>query len=164
MFYTQDNTDVINAIFIEGQLLDRNVYRRLFDNYVATLPTNQIVSETLWTTAGNANKGFFTLGDGVTNFRLPLFSAAGYLKAVDGTTRVAGSYRQDQIKEGEARMKFNGQDSGIRNSNNGAGNGYKNAVSRNTATDPERFRFITGDDGATETDVKHFGSYLMINI
>lgn len=61
---TNDNK---NYVSLNGSLLQRNVYVRLWD-YVQKLTIGQgVVAEANW----NANKALFSLGDGSTTFRVP---------------------------------------------------------------------------------------------
>jgi hypothetical protein len=95
-----DNTDLLNLLFCNGQELNRDVYPRLW-NFINQLPGTILVSEATWqdTTGGANNKGKFSTGDGVLTFRLPLLHNAGYLRGVDGSARLAGSYSADSIKD-----------------------------------------------------------------
>lgn len=75
-------------------LLDRNVYRRLYDYVSGLMPLGSLISETIWA----SNRGFYSNGDGLTNFRLPQLYSTGYLKAIpitgDGS---AGRYQQGAL-------------------------------------------------------------------
>jgi len=84
-----DAGDLINALQCAGQLVDRDVYPRLWA-YVQGLDASMLVSDATW--SGSASeKGKFSTGDGSTTFRLPLLYETGFIKAVDGPTRKAGS-------------------------------------------------------------------------
>lgn len=83
------STDLINCVQLAGQLLDRDVYPRLWE-WVQGLDVTQLVSDAVWN-SGSDNKARFSTGDGSTTFRLPQIHNTGFQKAVDGTLRRAGS-------------------------------------------------------------------------
>jgi hypothetical protein len=96
----QDNsnpltTGELNTVFADGSTLSRALYPRLWE-WVQTLDASDLVSDAVWNTAdANArytNKGKFSTGDGSTTFRLPILYDTGFLRAVDGVTRKAGSF------------------------------------------------------------------------
>lgn len=97
-------TTELNCIFPNGQLLSRNTYVRLW-NWVQTLPPSQLVSDATWNATSVVdsqtyalNKGLFSQGDGSTTFRVPLLSQNSFLRAVDGSSRVAGSGQVESIR------------------------------------------------------------------
>lgn len=87
-----------NTIELNGSLLNRADYPRLFNDYVNKLPLAMIVSEANWVT----NKGKFTLGDGSTTFRIcdsrGLFTRNADSGAGIDIGRTVGSYQADGIK------------------------------------------------------------------
>jgi hypothetical protein len=95
--YDTDNEP--NVVHADGSLLDRDVDERLW-KAVQNMPPSCLVTDAVWneTTDGANNKGFYSIGDGSTTFRIPRIYAAGVLKAVDGSTRIPGSYEADDIK------------------------------------------------------------------
>lgn len=59
-----------NTLSFLGQELQRNLYPRLLE-FVQSLPSNAVVSESTWFSDAIRYRGFFTLGNGVSTFRLP---------------------------------------------------------------------------------------------
>lgn len=92
-----------NTVFANGVLLSRTVYKRLWSE-VQKLDASMLVSDGDWNNGALNNKGKFSQGDGVTNFRVPLLYAPGFLKAVDGATRKAGSW--EAYKIGKHKHEF----------------------------------------------------------
>lgn len=86
----------LNVMHCAGQLVDRDVYPRLWA-FVQSLDSTQVVSDATWNT-GDTNKGRFSTGNGSTTFRLPLLYNAGFLRAVDGTFRRPGSLQQHETE------------------------------------------------------------------
>jgi hypothetical protein len=89
------DSSVQGCIFADGTLLDRVVYKRLW-NYVSQLDISMLVSEATWAT-GTSNHGKFSTGDGATTFRIPRLYSDGFLRGVDGTVRLAGSHQDDAV-------------------------------------------------------------------
>lgn len=94
--YDTDNEP--NVVHANGQVLSRATYRRLW-LAVQNLPAGLLVSDSTWndTTGGANNKGKFSTGNGSTTFRVPQFYSAGFIEAVDGSTRVQGTFKDWQI-------------------------------------------------------------------
>lgn len=86
----------MNAIALNGATVSRVTYERLWDR-VQQMPTGCLISQSSWGNTdafGNfINKGFFGTGDGSTTFTLPLLTTAGFRRAVDGSTRIPGSFQ-----------------------------------------------------------------------
>ena len=93
-FYS-DSTTALNALQAAGQLLDRDVYPRLWA-YVQTLDASLLISDTTWN-ASDENKAKWSTGDGSTTFRMPKMDVYGHVKTVDGSTRKAGTYEAGQV-------------------------------------------------------------------
>jgi len=93
-----------NTVFANGAILSRTAYARLWKKYVSQLPADQLISDSDWnnTQVVNGrtvyvNRAKYTTGDGSTTFRVPMIYAVGNLKAVNSTTRLAGSFEADQV-------------------------------------------------------------------
>lgn len=97
----------VNTLFLDGAITGtlplRADYPRLYA-YMNTLDSSAIVSEADWasTTVLNGvtyfqNMGKWTQGNGTTTFRPPRLFTAGFLRAVNGTTRKAGDFEADAI-------------------------------------------------------------------
>jgi hypothetical protein len=61
---------VNNTLTLVGAVISRTIYPRLFE-YVQSLPAECIVTEAVWLSDPLRYRGFYTLGDGNTNFRIP---------------------------------------------------------------------------------------------
>jgi len=98
LFQNDKDATVQGAIFADGSLLDRTVYRRLWE-YVQQLDASLLIADATWT-GSSEQHGKFSDGDGSTTFRIPRLYSAGYLRGVEGTgiTRLAGSYQADDVK------------------------------------------------------------------
>ncbi len=94
----------LNMVFADGTLYDRSVYKRLF-NAFNKLEASEKVSDADWLletvdpTTGKPrnNKGKWSFGDGATTFRVPRIYAAGYFRAIDGTTRLPGDFKNETV-------------------------------------------------------------------
>jgi hypothetical protein len=91
---------LINAIPLDGSLVSRTTYQRLWD-LIQTYGSGLVISDSNWLNTdsnGNfINKGFFTTGDGSTTFRVPDLRIYPTRRVVDGSTRIAGSFEADKI-------------------------------------------------------------------
>lgn len=85
-----DNDYEPGLIFADGSLLSRTSYARLWA-YVNQLNAALRVSDAAWLASSPDNKGKYSTGDGSTTFRLPRLYTTGFLRAVDNSTRLAGS-------------------------------------------------------------------------
>jgi hypothetical protein len=93
----------LNTTFADGGTRDWNDYAWL-RMYVQQLPGSQVVPEADW---GDSlvldgvtyylNKGKYTLGDGSTFFRVPQLYNYGFLRAVNGSTRLPGDFQALQL-------------------------------------------------------------------
>lgn len=90
------DSSVQGCLFADGALVDRLEYARLWE-FIQQLDSSLLVSDTSWNT-GETDKGRFSMGDGSTTFRLPRLYAAGFIKAVDGSARLAGSREEGSVK------------------------------------------------------------------
>lgn len=90
-----DNS-LINAVFANGGLLDRDVYPRLWE-WVQGAGADIIVTDENWNNVALNNKGKFSYGDGSTTFRVPLLYTPGFFRGVDGSSRKAGSYEAEMV-------------------------------------------------------------------
>lgn len=101
----QSWSDIVipGTITRNGSLLLRATYPRLFNDYILKLPSSNIVSETTWN-ADDTQKGFCTLGDGSTNFRI-MDSRGLFIRALDGSRGIdtgralSGSYQADAFAQ-----------------------------------------------------------------
>lgn len=167
--YDRDNT-VQGAIFANGALLDRTQYKRLW-NYVQQLDASMLVSEAVWNGAATEH-GRFSTGDGVTTFRIPRLYTDGFLRGVDGATRLAAAHEDDAVLNHQhiapsvggdapgggliAYGKATDQPSAFTARYTTAGTNFRDLVSNPTDTDG------TFVGNATENKVNNVGVYLMI--
>lgn len=86
-----------NCIYANGALVSRTAYKRLW-NKVQTMDSSMLVSESAWNDSVVNNKGKFTPGDGVSNFRVPQLFNPGFLRGVNVVERKAGSYEAEAVK------------------------------------------------------------------
>jgi hypothetical protein len=96
-------TAPINTIFANGQILSRVTYARLWE-YVQSLDVSELVNDSDWTNTALNNQGRYSTGDGSTTFRVPILYTPGFLKAVDGTTRKAGSWEDNSLQSFDATI------------------------------------------------------------
>lgn len=102
--YGKDNANVdFPYVIADGSLLNRLTYSRLFD-YFSLLPGAALVAEASWgnssTLDGSTyypNKGFWTVGDGSTTFRVPLLFNQ-FIRGADGSSRQPGSFQADAMQ------------------------------------------------------------------
>lgn len=96
----------INTIQCMGQTLNRVDYPRLW-NFINKLDGSQLVSETVWNTISTVDgtnyyqsHGYFSTGDGLTTFRLPMLTDQqyGFLRIADGIFRKAGNSMIESVK------------------------------------------------------------------
>jgi hypothetical protein len=95
VFMSYDDS-VLNALPLDGRVLDRVVYARLWE-WVQTLDVSMIVTDTNWSNPALNNYGRFSFGDGSTTFRIPQMHAPGFVRAVNSATRKAGSYEAGMV-------------------------------------------------------------------
>lgn len=88
-------SNAINTIFSNGGLLNRVDYPGLWA-FVSSLPGALMVSDSAWTGSA-ANRGKYSSGDGSTTFRIPQIYSFGFVRAVDGATRVPLSSQLESI-------------------------------------------------------------------
>lgn len=112
-----------NTVILNGSLVSRADYARLYNEFVALLTSGQeVVTDAVWLAGvpGNINayRGCFSYGNGSTTFRFPdergLFDR--YLDLSRGLDlgrihNYAGGMENDELKEHDHLM-FNGQDGG----------------------------------------------------
>ena len=91
----QYNNFPINTTFADGTTRLRNQFPRLWYE-VQQLDPSCVVSDATWLT-GTANQGRYSSGDGSTTFRVPRLFTNGFLRAVDGSARKAGSTQADGV-------------------------------------------------------------------
>jgi hypothetical protein len=89
--YSTDPAVILNTVFADGSILSRVTYARLW-KYVLSLDASEVVNDTAWLNPALNNKGRYSTGDGSTTFRVPMLYTNGFLRAVDGVTRKAGSF------------------------------------------------------------------------
>lgn len=102
IYMSYDNSD-INAVYANGALLDRAVYARLWE-WVQNLSGSAIVTDANWQNEALLNKGRFSYGDGVSNFRVPAMHIPGFIRAVDANSRSAGSYEAQKVGQHSHKM------------------------------------------------------------
>jgi hypothetical protein len=112
---TDMTADCINTIFADGSVLSRSVYVALWEHVQALQAANPaaVVAATAWENVGeydgvnyNVNYGKYHTGDGSTTFGIPRLyagtgSGTGFLRMVDGTTRLSGSFEIDAVAQHE---------------------------------------------------------------
>lgn len=92
---TSHTETAINTIYANGALVSRSSYKRLW-NKVQNMDSSMMVSEAAWNDPVVNNKGKFTPGDGVSNFRVPqLFN---FLRGVNSLERKAGSFEPEAVR------------------------------------------------------------------
>lgn len=156
-------TEEINSVFANGQLLLRQANARLW-KFVSQLPTTLLINDSQWNVTQNingrtvyVNRGKFTTGDGSTTFRVPMIYTTGNLKAVDGTTRLSGSFEGDQVGQFQGLITI---PSG--NSFSGdPGAGYIPRAGRGAAH-PDSFNIDQNFNPSKETKEANFGIYALI--
>jgi hypothetical protein len=152
-----------NTIFADGSLLSRTTYSRLWA-YVQKLPSSALVSLTTWTNstveindAFYYNKrGCYNTGDGSTTFGIPLLYTPGFLRAVDGATRLAGDFDFMDV------MPHTHIERVYKAANNGGTNpvGFLNVA----AGGPVNSAVETAPNEGTETKPSNTGVYMLIRI
>ena len=95
--YDKDQTTQ-GYVFADGSKLDRIEYARLFEYVSTRLDSGSLVSDADWV-SDPKNHGKFTLGDGVTDFRIPRLYTDGFTRGVDGVVRIAGNHMDDAVKD-----------------------------------------------------------------
>lgn len=100
--YTNADFPYVLADGSSGGLLSRATYSRLFD-YVQGLPIAAVTTEAAWANSSvqdgityYPNKGTWTMGDGSTNFRVPLLINQ-FIRGADGSARQPGSLQVDAM-------------------------------------------------------------------
>lgn len=89
------NTPPPYTLKLDGSLVLRSTYERLWDYISTYLLANDTLfahETTIDSKIYNDNKGFFSPGDGSTNFRLADLTIYGFRRGVDGSTRQAGTF------------------------------------------------------------------------
>lgn len=93
----------LNTLLADGTLKNRQTYSRLWD-YINNLPNYMRVSEATWAAAtiidGMSfllNRGFYSVGDGSTTFRMKTLMLYPTRRAVDGSIRLAGSLQTQKV-------------------------------------------------------------------
>lgn len=95
---------VRNTLSLQGQLLQRNQYPRLWEFASSLTFGQEITSESTYFTDGITYRGFFTTGDGSSTFRLP-DERGLFERMMDGgrgidlsrLSSAAGGYEADQV-------------------------------------------------------------------
>lgn len=161
--YDKDDS-VQGCIFADGTLLDRAVYRRLWE-YVQQLDASLLIADATWV-GSTANHAKFSLGDGTNTFRIPRLYTDGYSRGVDGVLRLAGSHQDDAVLDHQHEQASGlitptnfGQ--GTVNRNRGLYNGSNTGVT--DLTGPAVNSAGTAI-GATENLTNNFGVYKLIRI
>lgn len=162
----------LNMLFMDGTTKSRTDYARLYE-YLVNF--NLMISDATWGNVQIAddipylyNRGFFSNGNGSTTFRLPMIHAAGYLEAVDGSTRLAGSHKKDEMMSHHHTTligTFPGTPYGksptqVEKGNfSGRETGYRDQVSV-----PTNFNGGALTRTGTKTRTESFGVYAMVRI
>lgn len=154
IFMSFDNS-VINAVFANGGLLDRDVYSRLWE-FVQGAGADIIVTDANWNNLALNNKGKFSYGDGSTTFRVPLLYSPGFLRGVDGAARKAGSYEGEMVGPHTHEYKRTRTDTiGTRYENNSIRQGSDRGLWTGDTVN-------TSNNSGTENRPANVGVYFMI--
>ena len=107
-----------NCLLCDGSSLSRLTYPRLWA-YAQSLDASMLVSDTNWSNPALNLKAMFSTGDGSTTFRLPLLysvngtAGGGFLRGVDGATRKAGVYQDQDIQPHTHQVGTTGNQSSV---------------------------------------------------
>lgn len=142
--------DQFNCLFADGSELDRVIYARVYE-YMLSLDSAMVVSDTDWNNVALNNKGKWSSGDGVSTFRVPLLYAPGFLRGVNGVARKAGSYQVEDTHY----IDMGGQDDGAPGNGNDPGTANGLRYNAGTAQFHDRTK-------GTETRPANTGIYKMI--
>lgn len=149
-----------NTLRLEGQLVQRNLYPRLFE-FVQSLTVGQeVVSESQWFSDPFRYRGCFTLGNGTSTFRLPdergMFDRMLDLERGVDISRYhnyPGGYEADEIKSHAHNV--------VQKKRSASGNdGTNSLISATGGT--LNVTTTTESTGGTENLVKNIGKYNLI--
>jgi hypothetical protein len=154
-----------HTVFANGQTLSRTAYARLWA-YVQTLESGVVIndSDRNNTAVINGrtvfvNHGKYTFGDGSTTFRLPKIHTVGNLKAIDGSTRLPGSYEGDTVGPHTHDLTVPANKTSTTQSGQGRFTGGSDG------NEPVPMNPVTTDNNSgTETKEANFGVYVLIRI
>lgn len=97
---------LLNTLALQGQLVDRAAYPRLWAFAQSLVMYQEIIDENSWWNNGLTYRGLFTIGDGATNFRLPdergmheRMLDLGRGVDLSRTHNFAGGYEADEVKQ-----------------------------------------------------------------
>lgn len=161
--YDNDST-VQGCVFANGTLLDRAVYKRLWE-YVQQLDSSLLISDATW--LGNAsNSAKYSTGDGVNTFRIPRLYTDGYARGVDGVSRLAGSHQDDAVlthehEQASGLISPTNFGQGVVSRNRGLYNGSNTGVTDLTGPPVDT---AGASIGASENTTNNFGVYKLIRI
>ena len=163
--YNHSKSITQQTVFADGRILSRADYPRLWA-YVQSLETGVVISDSNWnvtiTVNGRTvyvNRGCYTFGDGSTTFRIPIIHSVGNLKAVDGSTRLPGSYEADMV--GPHTHPLTVPPSATSTTQSGQGR----FTGGNDGTEPVPMITVTTDNNSgTETKEANFGVYALIRL
>lgn len=163
VFYYDRHLDLLNAVFADGSLLDRDVYPRLW-NYIQSLDASMLVSDATWNSAFTET-GKYSTGDGSTTFRMRLIQS-GFLRGVDGVVRKAGSFEEGSVDIDDIDIEIRegtggGTTGSILNSGFSGQDSPTDWLSNDTGAGP---KYIRLSSAGTETRPNNIGAYLLIRI
>jgi hypothetical protein len=146
-----------NVLPFKGQLLSRSLYPRLW-KFVQTLtPGEEVISDELWLSDAFFYRGFYSLGNGTTTFRLPDERGMFDRMIDDGRgvdigrfPNLPGGYEADELKSHNHRIKGIFNQGGYQ----GGSNDFFRARSVNALGNGDGFIEATG---GTETRPKNIG-------
>jgi hypothetical protein len=147
-----------------GNALPRNVYPKLFNIHVASISVgNGLINEASWAT-NNGTKTNFTLGDGVTTFRIPDYRGLfprffddgrglDEVRALASTNTSIGNFQDSENKEHDHATGFT-------RDNNSVGEGSGTGVAVTGL--PVGSQLKTAKQGQKEVTVKNTVFYALI--
>ena len=162
---------LVNAIPLDGSLISRTTYQRLWD-LVQTFASGILISESNWANTNTAgqftNKGFFSTGDGSTTFRVPDLRIYASRRTVDGVARLAGSFQtemvgaHDHTTHGQGAITGAGHNWFLSKSGNRYSGGGSDSFGGSQTNPDTTMRTDFGN--GTENRANNTGVYLMIRI
>lgn len=150
---------ISNALPMKGQLLERSRYPRLWAFINSLTEWQEKINENSWWNNGNTYRGLFSIGDGVSTFRLP--DERGMFERMldlgrgldsDRTHNFPGGYEEDMIKSHNHGLQLPSRDF----SNQGT---TGPDITRDGADHRD---FITQPFGGAETRPKNLGKINLI--
>lgn len=165
---TSYSKQVINSALLQGQLLSRTNYARLWE-WVLSLESGIVINDSAFNNTGILgpnnqtyfiNQGKFTLGDGSTTFRIPNICAYGFQRYTSGTPDLPGVFEYCMSESHDHTMcgtSFNGPGGPFflaRNVNQAYSGGGADSFGRKSVSPDATLR--TGRDNISNTAVLNY--------